>query len=256
MPGWATEFVHPAVWRGKLDVEAAELVEAVDKTAHNRTRGYRDFSFDLSRLDYSETTLVAWSYTQLIGKLRPHFKGEMAWLRSKSDADVVRWLSSDIMLLQAGIVGEVSKKWSALSLGDDCIGVHIRFMDRRTTIESFYRALDRLLVVAPKSQIFLATDNKDVQKAVMSRYKNVIHNEKWFPDDSQSMHRSHECPDRLQNAIDALVDMYMLAKCNSLIYPGSSTFSLMSSLISKAPRAHIVDVERSDPVIQLKKTVK
>jgi hypothetical protein len=67
------------------------------------------------------------------------------------------------------------------------------------------------------------------------------------------MHLSEHCPDRLQNAIDALIDMYTLAKCQYLVFASSSTFSYISSLSSTMPGSNIIDIERNDPIIRLKK---
>ena len=256
LPASAADSVWPPLWKGRLNKDVSQVIEETDKTAHDRLRGYRSFSFDFSKLNYAETTLVMWSYTQLIKRLRCHFHGSFAWLATKTDEDIMRWMLNDVIHLNDVIANMVQEQWAKLATQGTMIGVHIRFMDRRTSIESFYKALDKLITTVHDPTIFIATDNIDVQTKIQNRYETVVHNEKWFPVASQSMHQSHECPDRTQEAIDALIDMYMLAKCQYLVFPGSSTFSYMSSLISGAPKSNIIDVEKRDPVIQLKKRIK
>jgi Nodulation protein Z (NodZ) len=127
------------------------------------------------------------------------------------------------------------------------------FTDLKTTLGSTYNAIDKLIKSVPNYKLLLATDNIAVQNSMIQRYKNVVTNEKWFPDERAEMHLTEQCPDRLQNAIDALIDMYTLAKCQYLIFASSSTFSYISSLISTMPINNIIDIERNDPIIRLKK---
>ena len=47
------------------------------------------------------------------------------------------------------------------------------------------------------------------------------------------MHQNFDCPDRTQNAVDALIDMYMFSKCKYLVFSGGSSFSYMSKLIGR-----------------------
>ena len=91
---------------------------------------------------------------------------------------------------------------------------------------------------------------------MVAKYKRVVFHKKWLPTDGQAMHYNASCPDRTQSAIDALTDMYMLSKSNYLIYSGSSTFSYLSSVISSSPNGNMTDIERLNPVLQLKRTVK
>ena len=105
----------------------------------------------------------------------------------------------------------------------------------------------------PEAVIFLATDNREAQQLVEKRYPKVIATEKWFPTTGIEMHQNPECPDRLNNAIEALLDMYLLAECDYLVFPSSSTFSYISSLYTSMPRANIIDVERRDPIVRVVK---
>jgi Nodulation protein Z (NodZ) len=253
LPISAYESVRPPLWKGRLNNQASEVIQEIDPVAHRSLVALHRFSFDLSKLDYDEKTLVTLSYTQLIPKLRRHFHGPFSWLTKMSDEDIMRWLLREVLVLHEDIMTKVESRWTKLAGGEIMIGVHVRFADLKTTLGSTYNAVDELIQSVPNYRLLLATDDIGVQNAMIQRYKNVVTNEKWFPPDEGEMHLSEHCPDRLQNAIDALIDMYTLAKCQYLIFARSSTFSYISSLISTMPASNIIDIERNDPLIRLKK---
>jgi hypothetical protein len=256
LPTCARDSVRPALWADRLNQPADQVVEEIDAKAHSGLRGYRKFSFDLSRIDYPEKTLVMWSYTQLISRFRRYFRGSFSWMSSLSDEELMRWLLQNAMILQPDIMENVEAQWRNTVSREDVIGVHIRYTDKRTPLEPYYKVIDKLLTAAPNAELFLATDNLSVQKDMVGKYKRVVFHQKWLPTDGQAMHYNASCPDRAQSAIDALTDMYMLSKSKYLVFCGSSTFSYLSSVISSSPYENIIDIERSNPVIQLRKTVK
>lgn len=256
LPVSAHNSVRPALWAARLHRHAEQVVEEIDPRAHNGLRGYRKFSVDFSRTDYHEKTLVMWSYNQLIPRLRRHFHGPFSWLSSLSDEDIMRWLLQNAMTLHPDIMKNVEKQWRSMVSKDDIIGVHIRYTDRKIPLTQYYKSIDRLLRVAPNAEIFLATDNLIVQKEMAEKYTKVVYHKKWLPEDGRAMHYNTLCPDRAQSAIDALLDMYMLARSKYLVFAGSSTFSYLSSFISRSPYNNIVDIERNNPVVQIKKVIK
>jgi len=256
LPVDAGEFVRPSLWKGRLHKQANEIVDEIDPNAHYRLRGYRTFSFDLKKLDYPETTLVMWSFTHLIYRMRRHFRGSFSGLSSLSDEDIMSWLLSHHLRLHPDIATIVEKRWMAVPSRDNLIGVHVRFSDQKSNILSFYKIIDKLVAATPGSSIFLATDNIKIQQDMVARYGGVTCNNKWFPAEGQAMHQNFDCPDRTQNAIDALIDMYMLAKCKYLVFPGSSSFSYMSKLIGKTPRTNALDVEASSLTTQIRRLAK
>ena len=124
------------------------------------------------------------------------------------------------------------------------IGVHIRYTDRKN--------LGRLLDRYPDAHIFLATDNKNVEEEYKSKFKNVFSTSKWYPESGGSMHQNGGCENKVENGIEALVDMYLLADCDGLVYSGQSTFSVISSILSDANRSDIIDIDRFNLKLHLK----
>ncbi|MBP7936275.1 MAG: hypothetical protein KA354_16660 [Phycisphaerae bacterium] len=196
-----------------------------------------------------------WCFSHQIGTLRRYFTGSFGHYATMTDEAILSELLHTEMLLHPRI-RDVVERFVESRFHRPVIGVHVRFMDRRSRIEHFFGAIDRAKQRARDGMIFLATDNKEAERRIRERYGDVFVTEKWFPSSGVSMHQNPECPDRLNNAIEALVDMYLLAACDYLVYPGSSTFSQISALVSDMPRGNIYDIERYDLRIRLKRFVR
>ena len=99
-----------------------------------------------------------------------------------------------------------------------------------------------LLKELPGAVIFLATDNQAVEREFRGRYEQVVVTEKWFPPAGVPIHRNNLAERRpLENAREALVELYLLGECDALVYGSTSTFSVLANLISKAPAERRVD---------------
>ncbi|MCK4828693.1 hypothetical protein KA005_73865, partial [bacterium] len=116
--------------------------------------------------------------------------------------------------------------------------------------------LYRFLKRYPDAHIFLTTDNRQVSQEYHERFKNVFSTSKWFPKSMASMHQNVNCPDKVANGVEALVDMYLLAECDCLIYSGYSTFSLISRVLSDAQQENIVDIDRFNVKVRSKKLIR
>jgi hypothetical protein len=165
-----------------------------------------------------------------------------------------------VLLEQMKLCDEVRQRIddfkSAMDWHEKVIGLHIRYTDMKTNLTHYDRALRRFLQREPNAHIFLATDNKQINQQYHDRYKNIFSTSKWYPDDLSPMHRSSSCSDKVLNGIEALVDMYLLADCDYLIYPGGSTFSQAARLLSKMPSENVVDIERFNPRVRLKRWIR
>lgn len=247
--------VAPAIWKGHLDQEADAMVRQFDNDQHSGATLWRRYSIDLTRLDHPERYAMFWSYAQHFKLLRRHFKGAWADWAKLSDDQILARVLKEHMVLSKEIRAKIDA-FKAEHFSGEVIGGHVRYMDRKTSLEDFLKHIDRLQARRPDAMIFLATDNKDAEKAIRARYPKVVTTPKWFPETGISMHHNPECPDRLTNAVEALIDMYLLAECDYLIFPSSSTFSKISSLVTNMPRANIIDIERYNPRIRLKRFIR
>ena len=87
------------------------------------------------------------------------------------------------------------------------------------------------------------------------KFNNVITAEKWFPPSGRRLHQNwEECPDRLQNGIEALRDLYLLSQCESLIFSSKSSFGYLASLLNS--QGKIYDVEQPSLTQKIRRKLK
>ena len=135
------------------------------------------------------------------------------------------------------------------------IGVHIRYTDRKVSLDRVFRETRRLRERAPDARIFLATDNAAVQARFCEAFDDVLVIEKALGADDRSLHQQTETDDPLREAENALVDMWGLAGCHWLVHSRHSTFSVAAALIGGIPRSRQRDVDRWNPRVVGKRWV-
>jgi hypothetical protein len=247
--------IRPAVWENHRDMSVSQMLHKYDPTKHSSIFIHRKYSIDVRTLDYDEDVIVFWYYTQRIRLLSAHLNRLQPSLAGLGTEGIIREVLGKQMTLRQGIRRRIDD-FKARHWADQVIGLHIRHTDRKTNLAAYRRALERFLRRSPKAHIFLATDNRAVSDEYRRQFKNVISTPKWFPDGMSSMHQNLECPDHVENGIEALVDMYLLADCNYLIYPSVSTFSWISRILSGLPPERVVDIDRFNPKVRLKRLIR
>lgn len=247
--------IRPGMWVNNLDKSMNEMICEHDPNKHSSIRIHRKYSVDVSRLDYDEDVIVFWYYTGRIRALKKYLSNGQTGFAGLDTNGIIRKVLTEKMTLQKDIRQQIdefkAKHWS-----DKVIGVHIRYTDRQTDLAQYEKHLCRFLNRCPDAHIFLATDNRQVSQDYHKRFKNVFSMPKWFPEDMASMHQNNSCPDKVANGIEALVDMYLLAECDCLVYSGYSTFSLISRILSDAQPENIVDIDRFNIKVRLKRLIR
>jgi hypothetical protein len=247
--------IRPKVWKNNLDKSMSEMISRFDPKKHNSLRIHRKYSVDIRRLDHEEDIIVFWHYTGRTKALKRHLRNRQNDFDGLDTNGIIRKVLTEQMVLQKDIHQRIdefkAKHWS-----DKIIGVHIRYTDRLTNLAKYRKYLCRFLKQYPDAHIFLATDNRKINDEYQSRFKNVFSTPKWYPEDLTSMHQNTDCPDKVANGIEALVDMYLLAECDCLIYSGYSTFSQISHILSDAPPENIIDIDRFNVKVRLKKLIR
>jgi hypothetical protein len=247
--------VRPSIWTNQLHKSMSSMISEYDPSKHSSIFIHRKYSVDVRKLEYDEDILVFWYYTQRIGALRGHLRDPVYGFARLTTSQVIRKVLCERITLDESIRQRIvdfkQRCWH-----QTVIGLHVRYTDMRTNLAHYERALRRFLQCEPNAYIFLATDNEQISREYHERYKNVFSTPKWFPDGLSPMHQNSACPDRVLNGIEALVDMYLLADCDYLIYPSSSTFSWISRLLSNIPSEKIVDTERFNLKVNLKRYIR
>jgi hypothetical protein len=155
---------------------------------------------------------------------------------------ILRKLIREDLVLHPAIQERVDR-FLATRMPGPAVGVHVRYSDQRSHLAATLRALDAILRREPELQVFLATDNPQVERLFAAGYHHVITAPHWLPQSGIAAHNNRACPDRVEHGIEALVDLYLLSRCRYLIIDTTSSFSVLAELLTQAPQSSIVDVK-------------
>jgi Nodulation protein Z (NodZ) len=239
-----TYSVAPAIWRGRVRESAWSM--KVRYGSVNDAQGWRPFSIDLSRLDYSERVAVMWTYTDELDPLIPHLQAAADPLAQADRSVILRTLLGETLTLHPEIRGKVDE-FKRDHFKGRTVGVHVRYTDHRTALWATLVALHRLLERDPACRIFLCTDNIQVKRLFEEKNQTVISTPHWYASiPGRPLHVGSYRPDPIVAGIEALTDLYLLAQCDELIVDTSSSFGFLATLLTNAPRARVCDVKRGD----------
>ncbi|GAB4342273.1 MAG: hypothetical protein Fur0042_04340 [Cyanophyceae cyanobacterium] len=241
--------IAPPVWRDRLDQSFGSL------RAELGAKGYEDLSVDVSRGDYRESILVLCAYTHKIQRMKPLFAGEFASLARWPYGDILRAILATDLRLQPAIQQRVDD-FKRDHFGAYTLGVHIRYTDMKIPVDRILKTVQRLRDRHPQPPvIFLATDSQEIRDRFVATFDRVCTTDKWFPEEGGRLHlRSGQDP--LQNATEALTDLYLLAACDGLVFSSRSSFGYVASLLSQAPARDRHDVEQPTRLERLRGKIK
>lgn len=225
-----TDSVQPAVWSGRLHERAMSLAMEHTPALHDDPFLWKRFSVDLSRTDYGHDLLVIWGYFPLIDQMRVHFRGEFSTLRNLNTDTILRELMSEHLELQPSIGERVRLLRSSWPPGPT-LGVHVRYTDKKTSVDTIRSKVDELRSQRPEMQVFLATDSQAVENSFKA-IPGLLTAPKWYPTGNHKLHESMECPDKTVNGMEALTDLYLLAGCDSLVLDTHSSLSRLASILA------------------------
>jgi hypothetical protein len=226
--------VAPEAWRGRIHRTMHDVYVEDGNVVWDRSAAITRYSFDMARLDCAEAVLVMWEFDQL-----PKLLNKLTFEE--------RALPTEMILRRvfaAHLRPNLRLQDAAARLvpnGDRSIGVHVRATHEAMAqkgyvgISSYFDAVDRLVEKTRIGTIVLATDNATVENKFRERYNTVITYSKWLPEPGASIHLNPTCPDLLDAAKDALIEILMLARCGYLVTLGNSSFSIIARVISQAP---------------------
>jgi len=135
---------------------------------------------------------------------------------------------------------EITKKIESFTvqnqLHKNTIGIHVRFAEKKPDkdISILFAKIDSLNI--PDKRIYLATDSNIISKLFKERYQTVIEYPVLRPDvEGHGIHHWKEDfkKDDLGQRIleDGITDMWLLSRCEFLLYQGNSSFSKISATL-------------------------
>lgn len=128
--------------------------------------------------------------------------------------------------------------------GNYVIGVHHRGTDKKTEnplipFERTLQTLSDVVTALPESdrnrlRIYVATDEEAFLERVAQLYpSHVVYNDFVRSINGQPLHYSqHLYGSNYQKGKEAVIDCLLLSQCNLLIYPASSSYSLLSTALN------------------------
>ena len=239
--------INPAAWSGRLRKSLLEVYVEDGAPPWDRFATIQRYSFDLAALQYPEKVLVMWDFDQL-DRLKPHLESELKYY---SDEDILRAVFQKHLIPHAELITEAELY---LPSANATVGVHVRATREAAKQKGFvrlgdyFRLVDKLIASSDSMYVVLATDNEEVEEKFRRRYKDVVTRTKWFSRPGEPLHLNSECPNRLQNTRNALIEILMLARCAYLITQQNSSFSKIARLASRAPAENIFTLTSKMPV--------
>lgn len=254
--------VYPKLYKSNLKASIYDLYIQVNRISKATfTDKVLHKAATVTNLNYGEKLFGYWYPVATGGslsekqKLKRVFNSESfplgANMKKDREEDVVIFAdfsplpNKEILLnkirLKSDLQSKISEKAIQLGLTNNCIGVHVRYTDKKPT-----KTLEALLARCKKEvgagmKIFLATDNSDIQKQFSEQFvENLILNPKLMPEESEEegLHRWAYNDDSKADVLrklfeESIEDMWLLSECSELFYQGNSSFSVFSSIISK-----------------------
>ncbi|MEG2171996.1 MAG: nodulation protein NodZ [Desulfovibrionaceae bacterium] len=236
--------LYPPFWQGWL--QEAVAVEYLFNNDHLNAENRARTSIDFTRIDYPETVIVGWGADlQPALALAPLLREQAAalqqpFLAGYSDPQIIRWLAQEYLHLQARLAQRVEDFAARHFPHPHTVGIHIRHTDLQSPLENMLACLRQITDTAEKAcNIFLATDNKHVQSTVGKMFPQAVFCPKHFPAGDEPLHCFVPDVANVPKGEEALIDMYLLSKCDELIYYHKSSFSRIPLLLADLPAARV-----------------
>ncbi|MDR2910492.1 MAG: hypothetical protein LBV47_03880 [Bacteroidales bacterium] len=141
---------------------------------------------------------------------------------------------------------EINNIANNLGLSKNCIGVHVRMTDKQP-VASLNKLADKLVGITLEAKLhspklFIATDSEAVENYFKEHFNNVFFTEKWRPDKSGKEMGIHQYAIRSEDYTmaermlkESIIDMWLLSKCEYLVWQSNSTFSKIASILKYEP---------------------
>ncbi len=230
--------VYPPEWCGHLDEPVARMARA---RHYNFDAAIRNLSIDLRRLDYDEQIVVLTGSEDRIGLMQHYHRGRSPELDRHSRDELMAAMLKNEILPSREVRSRVERFKQSCFTGP-LVGVHVRYSDYRVKLLSLLHQLNGLLRRNPSLQVFLATDNAAVLELFQRHYAPLISAPHWYDQPGVALHKSKLNRNRIESAIEAMTDMYLLAECDYLVIDSSSSFAYLASLMIDARPDRVCNV--------------
>jgi len=232
--------VFPVFWRKELT--KSSLVEQLGIN-HMDPKVMDETRIELSSR-YPQTVTAFWSFN--LDPMRAsldHIHEHLPQFSNLTVDDICAEVMKQHILPRPAVSDQVDE-FVARHFTGPMIGVHIRHTDIRMPLKETLRTVHDLKQ-SLGARIFLATDNQAVEQALADLFKeDLVTMPKRYPENGKHLH-SHRVAGmtNYEKALDATVEMYLLARCDAIVRYQPSTFALVSWYISGLPDERMICVQ-------------
>ena len=184
-----------------------------------------------------------WAFHQKLDLLRNHFPSAFEGFTQVSTEVMLSKLLQKDLILHPQIQARVNQ-FKHNNFVRKIVGVHVRYTDHRVRLWAITQRLRMLLKYEPELQIFLSTDNIQIKKMFQQSYPNLQTAPHRYSIPGMYLHGDENASNRMEDGIEALVDLYLLAECDYLLIDTSSSFSYIAKLLARTPQSNIFDLKR------------
>jgi len=243
-----TNDINPSIWRGREDWPVRKIISSDYPSAHSSPLIYRKVSAPTKEKPIGGETEVFWSYKSKYGQIRHYLTPAQKKLgRDKVLGDVLN--------------AELAPQTRIITAADQLVlrgegatlGVHIRYTDLKVSIEKVIVRVRREFKKFQYEHIFLATDSLCAEELFRAEFSNIITQNRRYSGTNNQLHSIEDYDGKVDDADSALIDMIALSKYKGLVYCSRSTFAETSRLIGNFEGERLVDVDRYNLIVQLKK---
>jgi len=231
--------VYPEYWSRKLTKNLLVEQMGID---HMDPKVMGETRIDLSRR-YPQTVAAFWSFNlDPMQAALDHIHEHLPQFSNLTVDGVCAEVMKKHILPRPAVSDQVDD-FAARHFTGPMIGVHIRHTDMRMPLEETLRIVHELKQ-GLGARIFLATDNQAVERTLARQFgDDLVTMPKRYPDNGKHLH-SHRVAGmtNYEKALDAAVEMYLLARCDAIVRYQPSTFALVSWYISDIPAERVICV--------------
>jgi hypothetical protein len=229
--------IHPPLWRGNLSLSVTEMIDKFHPNYWNdETAVFSNYSIRFRSESLSDKVVVRWSYHDDLGEFFSQLG--MTWYTEKRRFFVLRGTLRKYLSFESELLMELEAR-SSEQLSGKTIGIHIRYTDNKAPLKVLLSRLDRLSREHIDAKIFLSTDSSAIEEKLRLLYPDrIIKTDKTRISQHEPLHRQGLRDEARESA---LLDMYLLSRCDFLIYSSRSTFGYCAALLSIQPVDRLYD---------------
>lgn len=232
--------VHPPFWEPRLD--SPTTVEHLFNNDHMDPENVVRTSLDFRNLDYPHPVLTGWGWDlQPALSLAPLLRRRFKRFVGLSDWDVAARLLTEHIRPAPDLKAEADAFAEAHFTPGRTVGIHIRHTDLQSPLERMLQALHS--TADPEDVIYLATDNRHVEKMVRKLFPRAVRRQKLFAPGDDPLHSHVPGLSNAQKGREAVIDMLLLARCDRIIHYRQSSFARVPTLLSGLAPSYIHQVE-------------